>query len=72
MTLDQLKKFANSSDGWVTQIALTKAAARQLIAEHEREVGKPQPGFEINTDRAETPAYAALRRASIDRMQERV
>lgn len=27
-----------------------------------------EPAFEINTDRAETPAYAALRNASIDRM----
>ena len=31
----------------------------------------PRKAFEINTARAETPAYAALRRASIDRMQER-
>ena len=46
MTLDQLRQFANSSDGWVTQIALTKSAARQLLAEHEREVGRQEPGFE--------------------------
>ena len=46
MNLAQLKAFAQSTDGHIRQIALTKDAARQLLAEHEREVGKPEPGFE--------------------------
>lgn len=48
MTFEQLQMFINSP-AHVTQIALTKSAARQLLAEHEREVGKPDPGFEIGT-----------------------
>lgn len=38
MTLDQVRKFAESRDLSVRQIALTKEAARSIIAEHEREV----------------------------------
>jgi hypothetical protein len=32
---------------------------------------QPVKGFEIDTKRAETPAYAAMRQAGVDRMLER-
>lgn len=48
MTLDDLRKFANSTDGWVRQIPITREAARAIVAEHEREVAKNlEPAFEI-------------------------
>ena len=68
MTLDQLRKFAASADGWVKQIALTKDAARQLIAEHERELGRPERGFEIPI-RA-SAGVAAMEQARLDRLRE--
>jgi hypothetical protein len=68
MTLDQLRKFANSSDGWVKQIALTKDAARQLIAEHEREIGHQDRGFDIPVRRS--AGHDAMEVARIDRLRE--
>ena len=38
MNIDQLRAFANSDELHIRQIALTREAARAIIAEHEREV----------------------------------
>ena len=67
MTFDQLKAFVAAPDH-VRQIALTKAAARQLIAEHEREVGHQDRGFEIPV--RHSAGVSALERAAIDRSNE--
>lgn len=68
MTFDQLRAFAFSTESHIHQIALTKSAARQLLAELERELGKPEPGFQINTARATAGPYQAMERAAIERM----
>jgi len=48
VTLDQLRAFANSDEQHIHKLALTREAARALIAEHELEVGKNlEPAFEI-------------------------
>lgn len=72
MTLDQIRAFAESRDQSIRQIALTKEGARQIIAEHEREVNAAIGDallFEIDTTR-ERPAYVALERANLDRIKE--
>ena len=67
MTLDQLRKFADSRETHIRQIALTREAARAIIAEHDAEVAKNQaPGFEI-IERG-TGGYAAMERARIERL----
>ena len=49
MTLDQLRAFANSRETHINKLALTREAARSIIAEHDAEVAKNQEprGFEI-------------------------
>lgn len=66
MTFDQLRAFI-ASPSHVHQIALTKPAARQLLAEHEREAGKPDPAFEINT--RNRPVDALFQLARLKRMR---
>jgi len=68
MTFDQLRAFASSTESHIHQIALTKSAALKLLAEHERELDKPEAGFEINTARANAGPYQAMERAAIERM----
>lgn len=69
MTLDQLRAFANSTEGHIHKLALTREAARALIAEHELEVGKNlEPVFEINIRRNNGPLDAALTLKRFKRM----
>jgi hypothetical protein len=72
MTLDQLRAFANSDEQHLTKLALTKEAARALVREHDREVSAAnEDGFLFDLKDTDTPAYAAMRQAGIDRMLER-
>lgn len=61
MTFDQLQKFANSPELHVRQIALTREGARQILAEHEREIANlttaPEP-FDIPEERADEGKFA--------------
>ena len=68
MTFDQLRAFAFSTESHIHQIALTKSGATQLLAELARELGKPEPGFEINIRRSDAAPYMAMERAAIERM----
>ena len=69
MNIDQLRAFANSDELHIRQIALTREAARAIIAEHEREVAKNQePGFEINVRRNNSALDAQLTLARLKRM----
>lgn len=61
MTLDQLQKFADSTELHVRQIALTREGARQILAEHEREIANvttAPKSFEIPDERADEGRFA--------------
>lgn len=48
MNIDQLRAFANSDEQHINKLALTREAARAIVAEHDREVAKNlDAGFEI-------------------------
>jgi hypothetical protein len=70
MTLDQLRKFAESGEQHLTKLVITKEGAKALIREHDLEVNANADLFlfEIPVAR-DTPAYSAMRQAGIDRMK---
>lgn len=70
MTLDQIRAFANSTEGHINKLALTREAARAIVAEHDREVAKNlEPGFEIDVRRNSGPLDAELTLKRFRRMQ---
>jgi hypothetical protein len=74
MTLEDVRRFAESGESHIRQIALTKEAARALIREHDREVNaaSDEAGllFEI-TARHNAAPYRILEEIAIQRMQGR-
>lgn len=61
MTFAQLQAFANSPDLHIRQIALTREGARQILAEHEREIANvttAPKSFDIPEDRADEGRFA--------------
>lgn len=73
MTLEDVRRFAESGESHIRQIALTKEAARALIREHDREVNAASDDaglFEITARHNATP-YRILEEIAIERMQGR-
>lgn len=67
MTIDDLRKFADSAEGHIRQIALTKEAARAIVREHDREVNAASndPELFAPRERADEGRYAARQYAGI-------